>query len=269
MLQNIGHQKSSSEEVAFAVSELATGISTVASSSTHVFESSNVMESLSNEGNQSVQNVSRQMELIHEAVLESAEVVIQLGERSKEIGNIIQVITDISTQTNLLALNAAIEAARAGEHGKGFAIVADEVRKLAEQTEKSATQISSLINEIQVETTNAVLSMDKGKEEVQTGMNIVHETGEKFLSILQATNQVTLQIHEVTDASSQMSKSSDKVSLIIEKLAEIASKTTKGAEAISRNAEDQQASMEQIVHSTENLNRMAFELDEIINKFKI
>ena len=89
--------------------------------------------------------------------------VVSHGDRHVAIGQIVDVITGIASQTNLLALNAAIEAARAGDQGRGFAVVAEEVRKLAEQSSMSASQISTLISNIQHETERAVGLMEKGK----------------------------------------------------------------------------------------------------------
>ncbi|MGO4119067.1 methyl-accepting chemotaxis protein, partial [Rhizobium ruizarguesonis] len=114
---------------------------------------------LAQAGNQSVQTTSSQMNAIHSTMNELAHVVKGLGERSTEIGQIIEVITDIADRTNLLALNAAIEASRAGESGRGFAVVAAEVRKLAEQSQASAEQIALLIQAIQQETAKAVSTM--------------------------------------------------------------------------------------------------------------
>lgn len=107
--------------------------------------------------------------------------VKRLGERSKEIGQIVDVITDISNQTNLLALNAAIEAARAGEHGRGFSVVADEVRKLAEQSRQSADQIVQIVRQIHTETTQAIVAMEKGDREVEGGMILMKEAGMPLL----------------------------------------------------------------------------------------
>jgi len=92
-----------------------------------------------------VEKAITQMGHIEESVIRSAHVVAKLGERSKQIGQIVDTISGIAGQTNLLALNAAIEAARAGEQGRGFAVVAEEVRKLAEQSQDAAKQIPSII----------------------------------------------------------------------------------------------------------------------------
>ncbi|MCZ2991853.1 methyl-accepting chemotaxis protein, partial [Acinetobacter baumannii] len=97
------------------------------------------------EGNEVIGQIINQMSLIQNAVQDLSSIIYSLETRSKEISDIVTVITGISNQTNLLALNASIEAARAGEQGKGFAVVADEVRKLAEQSKTAATDINQLL----------------------------------------------------------------------------------------------------------------------------
>ncbi len=112
----------------------------------------------------------QRMTRTREAVESTARVVQTLGDRSEQIGTIVDLITNIAAQTNLLALNAAIEAARAGEHGRGFAVVAEEVRKLADQSRKAADQIANLIKDIRKETDTVVRSMESGNREVQAAM---------------------------------------------------------------------------------------------------
>jgi len=118
-----------------------------------------------NDGGQTIELAIAQMGKIETTVNSSAQVVSKLGERSKEIGQIVATISGIAGQTNLLALNAAIEAARAGEQARGFTVVAEEVRKLAEQSQEATKKIAVLIGEIQGDTDNAVVAMNNGTRE--------------------------------------------------------------------------------------------------------
>lgn len=220
-------------------------------------------------GNESLQQVIKQMTHINEAVNESSSVIKQLGEHSKEIGKIIEAITGIADQTNLLALNAAIEAARAGEHGKGFAVVADEVRKLAEQSKESADHITTLINQIQRDTTHAVDVMDKGTKEMVVGMEVVHETGDGFQRILKSIEHVTGQVQEVTAISEEIAAGAEQVNASIEEMANIAQTSASNTQNVASAAEEQLASMEEILLSSSSLSNMAEDLQLLIKKFKI
>ncbi|MBI4733885.1 MAG: methyl-accepting chemotaxis protein, partial [Rubrobacteridae bacterium] len=159
--------KSAQAQVA-SVDEMARGMSQLEDSIKQVSDSANVVSSVAGEasdvaskGKAEVENTIEGMHRIKSSVLDTAYKIETLGEKSSQIGEIIEVINDIAEQTNLLALNAAIEAARAGEHGKGFAVVADEVRKLAERSARATGEIADLIKSIQEETMDAVQTMEK------------------------------------------------------------------------------------------------------------
>ena len=110
------------------------------------------------------------MDTIANRVDTIASRALSLGEKSQEIGRIVEVIDDLSDQTNLLALNAAIEAARAGEHGRGFAVVASEVRKLAERAQLSTKQIREIVGQIQGETHSTIVASEEGAKDVRAGV---------------------------------------------------------------------------------------------------
>ncbi|PSK17875.1 methyl-accepting chemotaxis protein, partial [Brevibacillus sp. NRRL NRS-603] len=263
------NQLRGTEESARAMEEMSIGIQRVAETTSIISESSTSTADEAQLGNQSIQKAIQQMDSIRGSVEHSVTVVKQLGERSKEIVQIIDVITGIASQTNLLALNAAIEAARAGEHGRGFAVVADEVRKLAEQSDESARQIANLIQEIQTDTNMAVNSMDSVNQDVQVGLSTVLESGEAFQHILKEIQQITDQIQEVSAVSEQMSAGSEQVAASVDETAQIARISAHNAENLAASSKGQLATMEEFAVSFESLNQMARELERMISKFKI
>ncbi len=140
----------------------------------------------SRNGAQTVKETIQGMETIRSKVSLSASKVEEMGNRSGEIGMIVETIEDIASQTNLLALNAAIEAARAGEQGKGFAVVADEVRKLAERSSLATKEIAGLIKGIQSTVSEAISAMKESATEVETGVVKANSAGEALNNILEA-----------------------------------------------------------------------------------
>jgi methyl-accepting chemotaxis protein len=209
------------------------------------------------------------MSSISNTVNDLAKVIKGLGDRSQEIGQIVEVITGIAQQTNLLALNAAIEAARAGEHGRGFAVVADEVRKLAEQSAESAQQITNLIGTIQADTSTAVNVMDSTIQEVSSGIGVVNTAGEAFNRIENLINTVAKQIQEVSAASQQMSVGAMQVVKAIDEISDVSEKTAAGTQNVSAAAQEQLASMEEISASSSSLSKMATELQTLVSRFKV
>jgi methyl-accepting chemotaxis protein len=220
------------------------------------------------EGTASIENAIRQMDLIQHTMKQLSQVVQGLGERSQEIGQIIEVITSIADQTNLLALNAAIEAARAGDHGRGFAVVADEVRKLAEQSSQSAQQISLLISAIQQETVTAVEAMTTGSSEVTSGIQVVNAAGSSFTAIQSAIRDVAEKIQEVSAAAQQMTASTEQVVEVVSVISKIAGKSASRTQNVSAASEEQLASMQEITSSAISLSRISDQLLELTAKFR-
>lgn len=210
-----------------------------------------------------------QMTNIEKTVTQSAEVVTKLGERSKEIGQIVDTISGIAGQTNLLALNAAIEAARAGEQGRGFAVVSEEVRKLAEQSQEAAKQIASLIGEIQKETDKAVVAMNNGTREVKLGTETVDSAGKAFNQIVRIIGQVSAQISNISTSTQQMANGSQHVVKAMEEVAVINKENVVETQTVSAAAEEQSATMEQIAASCDELSLLASELRASLQKFRV
>ncbi|BCJ88332.1 methyl-accepting chemotaxis protein [Effusibacillus dendaii] len=252
-----------------AMADLSAGIEQISVNAQRVAATAEHASKASTEGRQSIKSAIDQMHLISNTVNNLAQVIRELGDRSKEIGNIVEVITGIAEQTNLLALNAAIEAARAGEHGRGFAVVADEVRKLAEQSAESAHQITDLISTIQVETGKAVDSMESTTKEVAVGIGIVNSAEESFNRIQNSVNDVTGQIQEVSAATQQMSQRATQVVRSIDQISEVSEATAAGTQNVSAAAEEQLASMQEITASAAALAKMAGELQQHVSRFRV
>lgn len=221
------------------------------------------------ESDLSINQAVQQMELIEQTVNTSARIISALGERSKEIGQIVDTISGIAGQTNLLALNAAIEAARAGEQGRGFAVVADEVRKLAEQSQSAAKQIAELIGRIQLDTAKAVEAMSNGTHEVILGAKVVNSAGSTFREITALITQVSGQITGISTAMEQMNKESRSIVASIKTIDELSGRTAAESQTVSAATQEQSASMEEVASASQNLAEMAQKLQEMVQHFRI
>ena len=237
------------------------------------------------------------MESIKTKVGLSAQKVQEMGQRSQQIGAIVQTIDDIASQTNLLALNAAIEAARAGEHGKGFAVVADEVRKLAEKSTSATGEIANLIQTIQQTVSEAVAAMEEGTHEVESGVYRTNEAGQSLTDILTAVEAVDDQVKAISTAAQQMSASStelvramESVSEMVEEnsaateemaagsndvaeainsIATVSEQNSAAIEEVSASTEEMSAQMQEINFSAHTLDRMAQSLQKVVAQFKV
>lgn len=249
--------------------DMATAIVHIADNASEVSSKSNEATIAATTGGKAVTEAVGQMDIINNAVNQSAAVVDRLGHSSQEIGEIVDTIRNIAVQTNLLALNAAIEAARAGEAGRGFAVVADEVRKLAEQSQTAAQKIAQIVSYIQKETSTAVQAMNIGLVEVKRGTETITVSGRQFQNIIELIENLNGQIMNISAAVQQLSASSDTVVSSVSGIKNIAVETAAGTENISAATEEQSASMQQIAASSQGMSRMAEDLKAEVNKFKL
>jgi methyl-accepting chemotaxis protein len=180
-------------------------------------------------------------------VQDLTEAVDSLAERSRQIDDIVELISEISEQTNLLALNAAIEAARAGENGRGFAVVAEEVRRLAEQSKSATGEIAELIQEILRGTAETIQRMNKADSSVEKVDEQIDLTGNTFAAISRVFQEVAQQVAEIAKAAEDVGA---------------------GSEEIAASTEEQSAVANSIAEESEKLAHMAGELQRQISRFR-
>ncbi|WP_419095834.1 methyl-accepting chemotaxis protein [Halalkalibacter suaedae] len=220
-------------------------------------------------GTEEVQTLLDQMSTIQSSVRHSSEMVSNLGNRSSEIGHIVEMITTITEQTNLLALNASIEAARAGEHGKGFAVVANEVRKLAEQSAQSAQQISKLINEIQAETSSAVVEMKSGTSQFDQGMEKLEEVNGRLQRIYHSSKDSSAGVDKIFIEIEHLLGKVEDVEQVILDNSQKSKESSEHIREVASTSEEQLSSMQGINVSIEQTAQLAEELRELLNRFKL
>ncbi|MFD2214572.1 methyl-accepting chemotaxis protein [Metabacillus endolithicus] len=252
-----------------ALETMAMGISQIAISSSSISETSQSTIDKAQTGGESVKQTVEQMKSIQSSVQTSNEMIKSLDERSKQIGNIVEVITGIADQTNLLALNAAIEAARAGEQGKGFAVVADEVRKLAEESKKSSDQIRQLISSIQYEMISSLKGMGQVTQDVNDGLELANRTQGNFFEIIESTKLVSEQIDQMAATAQEISVVTAEAAVSFGEISNITKETTASTQEVASSSEEQLGSMEEIATSAQSLSEMAVNLREMISKFKV
>ncbi|WP_242236006.1 methyl-accepting chemotaxis protein [Bacillus cereus group sp. BfR-BA-01316] len=261
-------QETSIQQCLWIVHEMENKMEEITGAAKQVSTTSEGMEQHSVEGNGVIEQIINQMSLIQKAVQDLSSIIYSLETRSKEISDIVTVITGISNQTNLLALNASIEASRAGAAGRGFAVVADEVRKLAEKTEASAKDIAKLIGETQAEAEEAVVSMQKGSKEVESGITLVQSSGAFFEKISKSAQSVTKQVRAVSSNSNDILQNSQNIVQVVNELSHIANTYANSSSNVEASMKEQEMSVQDIAELATSLSWLSQELQELIGEFK-
>lgn len=267
--EGAGAQLQATDTSKHIMENLSSGIQEIADNAVTIVGTAQKASAAALEGGNAVIDAKNQMICIENSVENSSVIVSSLGERSKEIGQIVDTISGIAGQTNLLALNAAIEAARAGEQGRGFAVVADEVRKLAEQSQEAAKQITSLIAEIQTDTAKAVAAMINETQQVKRGTEVVEKAGKTFNEITLLVQQMSAQTRDVSVEIQEIAKGSQSMVALVSKIDNISKNTADQTQTVSAATEEQSASTQEIASSSHALAKMAGEIQSAISKFKV
>lgn len=197
------------------------------------------------------------------------KIILQLNERTKEIGGILDAISNISDQTNLLALNASIEAARAGEAGRGFSVVADEIRKLAEQSAKSADDVKRIVHNIQDDGSKSFESMVKLKEIGNEQEVAVDKVISSFETIKDAYEKISQNIDAIGNSVSEVNEDKEKIVSSIENISAVSEETAAASEEVSASMDQQTFAVEEVAKSAQELNEISHNLSDEIKRFKL
>jgi len=210
--RTVASQAASINEVTTTVHELAQSSGQVGKTAEEMAGQWREVSRVTDEGNRAVQRGIDEMSRLKQKAEGIAQSILHLTEQLQRISSIVHTVSIIAEQTNMLALNAAIEAARAGEHGKGFAVVATEVRKLADQSQKAAAQIGSIIQEIQAASQSTIMAVEDGNKGVEEGVKQISQAGETLQHVTATIKQTMGSVQEITLATRQQAIGADQVS---------------------------------------------------------
>jgi methyl-accepting chemotaxis protein len=248
-------QAASIAQVTATMEELTNTAKQIAQSATSVERIADDSAQAAHDGYASVGEALEAMENIRRRVADISGKTLLLGERSRRISEVLNLIKEIAGEIHLLAVNAAIESAAAGEHGKRFAVVASEVRRLAERTRDSAEEIKSIVGEIQSATHSSVLATEEGVKEVESGVSLATGARGSLEQIIQMVDRTTQAIRQITLATQQQQSASEQ---IVQTMREVAVVTSESA-----------AGMKQSASAVGELNVLADQFKTRIKEFKL
>ncbi|MFH2140535.1 MAG: methyl-accepting chemotaxis protein [Pseudomonadota bacterium] len=220
-------------EAGSAVELMTKSIQEVDSSAAQASQVASRTLQVTEQGAKAVQNSVAGMDGIREQIQETSKRIKRLGESSQEIGEIVDLISDITEQTNVLALNAAIQAASAGEAGRGFAVVAEEVQRLAERSGEATKQIGLLVKTIQGDTQDAVTAMEKSTQGVVEGAQLADDAGHSLQEIEKATRELTDLVNSISVSTQVQTDMAQEVAAAMGDILKITEQTSKGTQLTS------------------------------------
>ncbi|MCD6616022.1 methyl-accepting chemotaxis protein [Aeromonas veronii] len=251
---NMGAQQHELNQLATAMNEMQATVQEVARNTNDAASAATSASDTAAQGSETVNDSIGRIEKVATAIEETALVIRQLGDDSRNIGMVLEVIQGIAEQTNLLALNAAIEAARAGEQGRGFAVVADEVRTLAKRTQDSTSQINHIISELQQRANEAGVTMQQSQDMMSETVHTAREAGASIAEISSSVNSISQMNIQIATATEEQGAVSEELN--------------RNVVNISNASEEVATGAKQMAQACNDLNLLATQLQEVVRKFR-
>ncbi len=219
------------------------------------------VERVTVENEERMNQATNSMQQVYQSTDECKEIIGTLGEESKEIINIVDVITEISNKTNLLALNASIEAARAGEHGKGFAVVAEEIKQLADQTKNAVESIGVITRKVVAQTEKAVEAMQQGVIVTKEGMEHI-QNAEKSSAIISHSNaEVSVQINKMDEITKDVLENSREIANSMKQVRQNTEQNFAAVKHVAVATQESSVSTKNLIHMVDEIKELAMKLD--------
>ncbi|SDY28256.1 methyl-accepting chemotaxis protein [Halobellus clavatus] len=262
-------QSANLQEVAAEMQDLSGTIEEVASSVDEMATKSQQTATLGEEGRESATAALEEMDAIESQAEQTITEVESLAGEMDEIGEIVEVITDIAEQTNMLALNASIEATQANNGGEGFAVIADEIKELAQEVADSTDEIEGLITDIQASTDEVVGSIREMGERVEDGAATTEDASAALRAIADNVEASNQSIQEISDATDAQASSTEEVASMVDQVSTKAERVNEESDTVSAAAQEQTASLTQVAQSAETLADQADELQAQLAAFTV
>ena len=253
--QGVQQQQEQIEQVATAMTEMAATVQEVAKNASETAAATQGAHASATQGMELISHTKEVINSLTEEIDEATSVVHELAEDGEKIGGVLGVIKSIAEQTNLLALNAAIEAARAGENGRGFAVVADEVRTLASRTQESTEEIQTMIERLQSGTAKAVSVMLEGKKRSESTVIETNKENDFLEKIAESVVNIDDMATHIASASEEQAAVADEISRNISNISHVTEQSAQSSLQISQSSED--------------LAKLASDIQVLISRFKV